>query len=272
MLARGALVLGAALATLLAGCFFTDLSALTSGEPESDARPEAAVADAGDGAADAPDVPTKFCATAGPHTLCDDFDTTTDAGWTRFASHGGGTGAKDLVDFVSPPAAFALTTPSLPPDGGEAWLFPILAVPLPTRHVRVEAKVKACSAAGAYVFLSVNSTTAADDYSAIDMGIQPTATGAETYLTVKHDTFSKTFSLGAALPSTRFSRIVLDTDIDKTSGSVKLSIDGTLVVDVKNLPTDHSGAVARRAAWAGLYAYEAPACTARVDDVAIDAQ
>lgn len=272
-------MLGVALSAMLAGCFFTDLSALSNGGVDDGAgrdagmAPEAAAdTSTGADAADAADAQAKFCATAGPHTLCDDFDTTADAGWTQFATYGGGTGAKDLVDFVSPPAAFALTTPALAPDGGEAWLFPVLAVPLATKHVRVEAKVRACSGAGEYVFLSVNSLTTTDDYGAIDVGIQRTAAGTETYLTVKHDAFSKTFSLGPALPSTRFTRLVLDTDIDKTNGSVKLSIDGTVVVDAKNVSTDQSGNLKRRAAWAGLYAYEAPACTARIDDVAIDAQ
>jgi hypothetical protein len=51
---------------------------------------------------------------------------------------------------------------------------------------------------------------------------------------------------------------------------VKVSIDGTVLVDATNLPTDQSAAVTKRGAWAGLYGFETPACTIHLDDILID--
>jgi hypothetical protein len=272
----GAAVLGVAFFAAFAACF-ADLSGFSDGAVAEDAASEAGVAT--DAAADAPtspdardasDAQSRFCESAGVHTLCDDFDTPTNAGWTEFGTYGGGTFAKDTMTFFSPPASLALSTP-LVVDGGEAWLFPLKSVPTATTHVHVEAKVQGCGSEGNYVFVSVNSRTATNAYGAIDLGVQPIPGGSETYLSVRHDAYSKSFSLGAALPSTRFTKLVLDTITDKTSGTVQLWIDGVLVVDAKNLPTDQSAAVTKRAVFTGLYSYESPACTARIDDVIIDA-
>lgn len=278
---RGAIVAGFAFGATLAACF-ADLAALSSGNvaagdaaletSESDAALESGAAPdaAADGDADAS--PTTFCASAGPHTLCEDFDTAVVAGFSVVDDFGGGKGEKDTTQSFSPPASFRLTTPQVA-TAKEAWLLPTLTLPNAAKHVHVEAKVQACADGGDYVFMSVNNSAAADSYGAIDVGIHPIAGGFETYMIVKHDAFSKTFSLGPPLSSTRFTRLVLDTDIDKTTnGAVKLAIDGVVVVDTKSIATDQAGTVVSRAAWAGLYSYQSPACTAHVDDIIIDVQ
>ena len=280
---KGAAILGLALALAgaMAACF-ADLSGFTDGAYPGDAALEAsAPADTGvradaasstttDAADDATDAGT-VCANAGPHTLCDDFDTTTDAGWSQFSTFGGGSRARDLIYFVSPPASLGVATPTVASDAGEAWYLPTRKLPIATTHVRIEAQIMACNATGEYTFLTVNSVTAANAYGAIDVGIKQTQSGMETYLTVKHDALSKTYSLGTALPSTRFSHLVLETNIHKTAGSVKLSIDGTVVVDATNLSTDQSVTPSKRGAFAGVYSFASPACTVRLDDVVIDA-
>ena len=275
VVAKRIAVAGGAFSAALAACF-ADLSGFTGGAVEGDAAPEAVEAAAADAAGDAVDAaeaaPKSFCVSAGAHTLCDDFDTTADAGWTVFDTFGGGTGARDLAVFASPPAAYAVTTPMVSPDGGEAWMFPVRRLPVAITHVHLEAKVQACATVGDYVLLSINNRTATDAYGTIDFGVRPTADGSETFMVVKHDAFSKDFKLGPALPSTRFVRVAIDTDISKTSGSVKLSIDGAVVVDATNLPTDQAATVTKRSAFVGVYAYESAACTARIDDVLLDAK
>src|SRR5436309_3408531 len=113
MLARRGAAVAGAFALALAACF-ADLSALSDGAVPDDAAPmEAAVfaeaaADVADASssdvADATDAPTQFCASAGPHEVCDDFDTTADAGWTAVDPAGGGAGTKDTLVFFSAPA------------------------------------------------------------------------------------------------------------------------------------------------------------------------
>src|SRR5687767_5784309 len=102
MSARRTVVVAFAFAAMIAACFY-DLSGFSSGAvaddaalaPDVFATVDAADADDVDGAV-AVDAHTTFCAAAGAHTLCDDFDTTADAGWTRFEQSGGGTGAQDI--------------------------------------------------------------------------------------------------------------------------------------------------------------------------------
>lgn len=279
MLARRASLAIASVAAVAAACSLADLSGLSDGalpaDPAVEAGPPAVIDGAvpdgvipvDAGTSDA--APKGFCEAAGPHTLCDDFDTTADPGWTSFETFGGGSGARDLGVFASPPASYAVKTPMVSPDGGEAWMFPVRAIPIATKHVHLEAKVQACAIVGNYVFLSINNN--ATTYGTIDFGTRPTANGAETFMVIRHDGLSKDFKLGPALPSTRFASVVIDTDIDKTSGSVKLSIDGAVVVDATNLPTDQAAPVTRRSVFAGLYAYGSPACSARIDDVIVDA-
>lgn len=285
MRARRAASVAVAFAATAAACSLVDLSGFSDGPSFGDAGPEAsppleAAADVVDGAtdvtlnaADAADAgPTTFCAKAGPHTLCDDFDTTADAGWTLFSKFGGGAASKSVTSFNSAPASFGLITPAVSPDAGEAWFFPARRVPVSTTHVRIEVQIKACNVTGEYTFLSVNSFTAGNAYGAVDVGITDTATGMQTYLAIKHDAFLQTYLLGAALPSSRFAHVVLETDLSKTNGSVKLVIDGTAVVNAKSLSTDQNVTPAQRTAWAGVYSYASPACTVRIDDVVIDAQ
>ncbi len=279
----------AALAAAAAACSLVDLSGLTDGAVPDDAAVEAgspdvdaaSVKDAGaSDASDASDAdasdaadaaPVGFCAGAGIHTLCDDFDTSADAGWSSFEAFGGGTGAADLGVFASPPASYAATAPTTSPDAGEAWMFPIRKVPITSTHVRLEAKVQACSA-GNFVFLSINNNAAGNKYGAIDFGTRPIAGGFETFMLLKHDAYTKDYKLGAALPSTRFVKVVIETDIAKAAtGTLKLTMDGVVVVNDTNLPTDQSSAVTKRSVFAGVYAFETSACTARIDDVLIDA-
>lgn len=274
---RGSLAI-AAVAAVAAACSLADLSGLSD-----DALPNAPAVEAGppaviDGAV--PDgavavdagtsdaAPKGFCEAAGPHTLCDDFDTTADPGWTSFEKFGGGSGARDLGVFASPPASYAVQTPMVSPDGGEAWMFPVRVIPITTKHVHLEAKVQACATVGDYIFLGINNT--ATTYGTIDFGTRPTASGAETFMVIRHDGLTKDFKLGPALPSTRFVSVVIDTDIDTTVGSVKLSIDGVVVVNATNLPTDQTTPVTKRTVFAGVYSYKSPACSARIDDVIID--
>src|SRR4051812_18691987 len=111
------------------------------------------------------------------------------------------------------------------------------------------------------ISLSVNSFTAANAYGTVDVGVTRTPSGTKTFVNVKHDAFSVTYPLVAVLPSTRFSHLVLETDIHKTSGSVKLVIDGVIVLNATNLSTDQNVTPNKRTTWAGVYSYASPACT-----------
>lgn len=285
---RGPIRIAVACAVLAASACFADLGGFSGGADatgDGGPGPSDATADDGtpmDGGTDAPSGEDTgvdggpFCANAPPHAACADYDDGNAAtGFITPRDHfGPATSALDTVVFASPPSSLAIF--DQPDASGEAWVFEAVAIPTATKTVHVAADIRACAFAGVpgsstNVLFSVNHETSTNVYATVDVGVHPTPTGNELYVEIRHDNASVTtdLSAGAALPTDRFARVVLDVTLGTTNGAVSLSVDGTSRVALTNITTDSETAKNRRVA-VGSYVYDATApCNAWIDDVLV---
>jgi hypothetical protein len=212
-----------------------------------------------------------FCASAGPHTLCDDFDTSVDAGWTNSEVSQGGVVAVSTTEFLSPPGSLTATLPARAPNAA-AWAFRLLNFPTTSTTVHFEGAVRGCAVGTGYAaFLSLQGWMGTSKVSGIDVGVRPTGASFETYVNVAHDGVNTGYTLGPALPTNRFTTIAIDVTLSSTAtGSLKVLLDGAVKVDTTAIITDSTKAISRRAFWAGGYVDGTPACTAGIDNVIVD--
>jgi hypothetical protein len=216
-----------------------------------------------------------FCATHPGHTLCADFDDGAVAkGWTTTDLYGSGAVALD-PDFVSPPSSFLSTVgannnPNFESSGRLSLDFPKTAT-----GAHVEFDTKRCNATpgsgGVFAMSDLLCVTSGSKYG----GVLLVWNGQGMYGEIASNaTDGGVFAfndlpLTQPVPATATSHVREDA-VFGPAGSLKITVDGTVVVDAKNVAINCYGVATRRLE-VGMYSYgPVPACASRFDNVLFD--
>ncbi|HEX8789763.1 MAG TPA: hypothetical protein VF765_02345 [Polyangiaceae bacterium] len=239
-----------------------------------DVLADAASEDGGAPPVDAPpDMPstTGFCANAGAHFFCADFDEgNVGAGWSTVGAGSNGQLALDTTTSTSPPASARI--------GGDAStsasLLKYLSPTVPA-HVHVDVDVIACPApsAGVVSLLNVGQDMSGNTGENV-LRVQSDGTtdfiidaypgdGAEAY---------NKYVLPSALSTTKFTHVTLDVGLSETNGSVTMSFDGTQVLSVSGIPTSSANVVDSYVVIEARTFQVTAAATAWFDSLTVDVQ
>jgi hypothetical protein len=210
--------LNVALALLVVGCGSSSTPATI---PDAGADGPTDAQDASDNvpdaAADAPS--SSFCASAGSHFFCDDFDVSADpaATWTSSSLAGGALLTLDTGSKVSAPASGRATLPAAAAgnDGAHAYLHK----DVPAGHVVVDAKVRiepgSLSSTAFVAYLTVESATARFVLLRAD----------QMYVSFGVTSIPVVVPVKVAMALDTFVHVVLDVDFTQAQGSYTLTLD-----------------------------------------------
>jgi hypothetical protein len=216
----------------------------------------------------------RFCEDQAPdaHTLCDDFDGYRDASWTLVEQYNGANLAASQEAFVSGPSSLLVTVPSV--TNAETGGTLVKSVSAAATSAHVEADVKGCAFdRGFAALLYFESRTAAANNGVVAMGIWRSAASPfrlETYVGAFRDDSEVLGPAGEILPADRFVHVVFDVTFHPTAGVLKLSVDGTVRVNLTGVSTSASTSALDRTFHAGVFTEEASACAIRIDNVVLD--
>lgn len=259
-----------ALAALAACSIGVDFDAYSMGGTDGGADEPTIEIDAAEDS-DAPEVvpDAGFCANRDAYILCDDFDGTFDAGWNAVRLADGGVGPIDSVS-VSPPRALLATRPAirrldagLPEITSGGFLYKEVDPKL--RNALVEADVRSCSPTDGFI----NHLAFYDTHSAVAMGIGfDGAPKAFTFANLGTSFVAPSFSIDP-LPTHRFAHLRWTVQFDTAVGSVKLEVDGKVVIHIQNIATTRPS-VSQRAFQVGVISsQDNPECKVYFDNVTL---
>lgn len=239
----------------------------TAQDTTMDTGPDAA-SDAADAASDVPTT-TGFCANAGSHFFCADFDEgSVGAGWSSVGAGSNGQLALDTTKHTSAPASALI--------GGDAntsaSLLKYLTPTVPP-HVHVEVDVIGCP------------TPSAGVVSLLNVGQDMPGNTGENVLRVQSDgttdfiidaypgdggeVYNK-YVLTSSLSTTSFTHVTLDVVLSETNGSVTMSFGSTQVLSQSGIPTSSANVTDTYVA-IETRAYQATAAsTAWFDSLTVD--
>lgn len=220
-----------------------------------------------DSGSDAPDpIPDAgFCANRDAYFVCDDFDGTFDAGWSELLFGDASIGTTDTF-FVSPPRALLATRgkTTVPSETGiGAFLFKQVDPKL--KNALVEADVRSCMPTAGFI----NHFAFYDDKSAVATGVAFNGAPKAFSFAALEGTFGTPFYALDPLPPHRFAHLRWTVRFDPAVGSLKLEVDGKVVIDAQNIATSLN-TVSERALQVGvLSGQDNPECKVFIDNVTV---
>lgn len=278
--AAGALVIFAG-----ACSFGVDFDEFVRGNPPGSVPPDGSAADAAgegstgdgstgdgstDGSTDAAEIldAGSFCLGRGPHTVCEDFDGKHEAGWTYFEQASGATGTVSPGAFVSPPNSLFITRPA---DAGRFSGVVLSKLLEPTtKAVAVEADVMGYALGEGYAnILYLLDTNAPPNL--VTFGIEANNGSPQSFVIVSIDGQGKLYPAGAPLPVDRFAHVRFEVALSATAGSIRVTIDNAVRLDLPSLPTSSSTATGRSFNAGFLSGETSDTFNVRLDNIVVDA-
>ncbi len=214
---------------------------------------------------------TGFCANAGAHFFCADFDEgNVGAGWSTVGAGANGQLALDTTTSTSPPASAKI--------GGDAntsaSLLKYLSPTVPSK-VHVEVDVIGCPvpSAGVVSLLNVGQDMSGNTG---ENALRVQSDGTTDFIIDAYpgdggEAYNK-YVLPMALPTTSFTHVTLDVVLSQTNGSVTMSFGSTQVLSVSGIPTSSASVVDSYVLIETRTFQVTAASTAWFDDVIVDVQ